>query len=335
LITEGSLPPGETPLLITEETLPPGEIPILITEGTLLPGETSLLITEETIPPGETTFLAFENGREFEKSTTHGISTTARPTTTPTTVSTTTTTVSTTTTTVSTTTTNDCCPEYSHRGSPDCYEYCELAAQLEALMAMLAGLTGRQRHRRSQTNQMEELIINNMYTAFIDMEECITFSYCSLDKIKFVHTALTGISQGMKTMVPQSRDFLARIRHFKTARQEQVARALLHLPPYNCTLLENRAVIGEMATMTGEMATMAACLVFKAEATANQNERQECDAKYITTVQELLNCIEKEKSCSTQAWFEGVVMLLRQMDCVSVDAATKAARLVREKIRFV
>jgi len=87
--------------------------------------------------------------------------------------------------------------------------------------------------------------------------------------------------------------------------------------------------------MTGEMATMAACLVFKAEATANQNESQECDAKYITTVQELLNCIEKEKSCSTQAWFEGVVSLLRQMDCVSVDAATKAARLVREKIRFV
>merc|ERR1719369_1841088 len=140
--------PGETAVMVTEEIAPVGETAVMITEETIPQGETPVLISKET------TFSPFENGREFEK--------TSDTTTTTTTTATTTTT---TTSTHPTTTTNDCCPQYSHRGSPDCYEYCELADQLAALMEMLASLTGRTRHRRSQANEMEELVINNLYTA--------------------------------------------------------------------------------------------------------------------------------------------------------------------------
>ena len=214
---------------------------------------------------------------------------------------------------------------WSPQGSPDCYEYCELADQLAALMEMLASLTGRTRHRRSNTNDMEELVMNNLYTAFIDLEDCIQFSDCNADKIKFVHTALSGISQGMKTLGPQSREFMARIMQFNTARLEQVDRALQHFLPYNCSMLGNRTVLGEEATL-------ATCLVFKAELMSNIMKDKECDAKFSEIVLRMLKCKETENTCSRQVWFEEAVSLLQQVDCVSAEAAIKAAGIIRDRI---
>merc|ERR1712106_675505 len=360
LITEGTLPAGETPVIITGGTLSPGETPVLITEGTLPPGETPVLITEETLPQGETTglvtdgphfetssptrqtplkigtkiekptdivpttdfkettFLAIdiENGRDFEKTS-------------PTTEDQTTTTT-TTTATEQPVTTNDCCAEYSHRGSPDCYEYCELAEQLAALMALLASY-GRHRHRRSHANEMEELIMDNLYTAYIDLEECIQFSECRAEKIQAVHAALSGISKASKTLGTMSREFLARVQEFNLARLAQVDRALAHSLSYNCSLLEKTAVMGEAVTT-------AACLAYKAEAspaTAHHKKDVECDKEFAAAVGELMGCVDAEKTCSNKVVFKSMAALIEQGECVSIEEARKSVGIIENKMSMV
>merc|ERR1712106_292493 len=360
LITEGTLPPGETPVVITEGTVPAGETPILITEGTLPPGEIPVLISEGTLPQGETTglitdgphpetssptrqtplkigtktdkptdivpttdfkettFLAIdiENGRDFEKTS-------------PTTEDQTTTTTTTTTTTATEqpVTTNDCCAEYSHRGSPDCYEYCALAEQLAALMALLASY-GRHRHRRSHANEMEELIMDNLYTAYIDLEECIQFSECRAEKIQAVHAALSGISKASKTLGTMSREFLVRVQEFNLARLAQVDRALAHSLSYNCSLLEKTAVMGEAVTT-------AACLAYKAEAspaTAHHKKDVECDKEFAAAVGELMGCVDAEKTCSNKVVFKSMAALIEQGECVSIEEARKSVGIIENKI---
>merc|ERR1712106_192649 len=348
LITEGTLPPGETPVVITEGTVPAGETPILIMEGTLPPGEIPVLITEGTLPQGETTglvtdgphfetssptrqtplkigtkiekptdivpttdfkettFLAIdiENGRDFEKTSPTTTTATEQP-----------------------VTTNDCCAEYSHRGSPDCYEYCELAEQLAALMALLASY-GRHRHRRSHAYEMEELIMDNLYTAYIDLEECIQFSECRAEKIQAVHAALSGISKASKTLGTLSREFLARVQEFNLARLAQVDRALAHSLSYNCSLLEKTAVMGEAVTT-------AACLAYKAEAspaTAHHKKDVECDKEFAAAVGELMGCVDAEKTCSNKVVFKSMAALNEQGECVSIEEARKSVGIIENKI---
>ena len=173
-------------------------------------------------------------------------------------------------------------------------------------MALLASYNGRHRHRRSQTNNMEELILNNLYVAFIDLEECIQFSECHAEKIKVVHAALSSITESSKSLGTLSRDFMARIHDFNEARIGQVDRALTNMLPFNCSLFENPAVLGEATTV-------ASCLALKAEAspvTQNHPANLECNKGFEGAVSNLLDCSTKTTKCSNRVVFETLMVLL-------------------------
>ena len=95
-------------------------------------------------------------------------------------------------------------------------------AELEALLAAY----GRHRHRRSQANEIENVILDNLYAAFIDLEEGIQFSKLNADNVQVVNAALHGIIQSAKSMGAMSREFLAKYYEFKEERKGQVERAL-------------------------------------------------------------------------------------------------------------
>eukprot|EP00092_Neocalanus_flemingeri_P038284 GFUD01041670.1.p1 GENE.GFUD01041670.1~~GFUD01041670.1.p1 ORF type:complete len:422 (+),score=98.79 GFUD01041670.1:30-1268(+) len=361
VITEQTKPPGETPVTITV-TMPPRETPILITDYTMPPLETTTsggeLVTENlrqtpvkigtistetpvetstyggemtteylrqtpikigTIPTetplamedleNEDTTLAVdvEFGREFEKSTIQPEE--------PTTV-----------TTEEPTTTNDCCSEYSYKGSPECYQYCELAEQLAVLEALLAQY-GRHRHRRSETTEDEEAILDNLYAAFIDIEEFIQFSEVNEENVKLVNEALVKITQSLKSVGALSHEFSNKFSDFNAAREGQNERTLSRPLPYKCSLFENSSVLGEPSTV-------AACLTFKVHddpSTKTQTSNNECNTKFGTTVKKLLECSQKTEKCGNEVVFEAIIVLLETGKCVSQEEAQNAVKAIQEK----
>ena len=217
---------------------------------------------------------------------------------------------------------------FLNQGSPGCYEYCELAEQLAALMALLASYQGRHRHRRSQTNDMEELILNNLYVAFIDLEECIQFSECHAEKIKVVHAALSSITESSKSLGTLSRDFMASIHDFNEARIGQVDRALSNMMPFNCSLFEKTVVLGEAATVASCLALKAAA----APATQNHPANVECNREFGGAVSNLLDCSTKNSKCSNRAVFDTLIVLLDHEECVSQAGASQAVNNIGDKI---
>merc|ERR1711915_432555 len=232
---------------------------------------------------------------------------------------------------VSMTTTTDCCPEYAFHGSPTCYEYCDLAAQLAELMALLESYTGRLRNRRvrrrSLNSQMEGLILENLYSTFIELEECIQFSECSGERIKVVKTSLSGIIQSTMSMKQLSKNFAFKLAIFHAARDNQTQRALQRQMPYNCSLFERKDSLGEAPTV-------AACLAFKIFDTAGEGTKV-CNKAFKDETKKLVECAQKKAGCKKETVFEVIETFLKRKNCVAKQAVAEALKDFMKVVKVV
>merc|ERR1712243_274505 len=150
--------------------------------------------------------------------------TTTSTTTTITTTTTTTTTITTTIITTTTTTTGTCCPEYAHKLWPDCVPFCDLLALLillgedtsALLLADYDAFTPARAIRRLREvldeEQEEEAILDQIYLAYIDLEECTTLDRCHpILGVGQVVQGLIHSLEKLKTMEEKSPHFLRKL----------------------------------------------------------------------------------------------------------------------------
>merc|ERR1719234_2578101 len=223
LMPPSAVPSGEMPILIpgSEETamplapsgIPTGEMPVLIPaegSGLRLEEETPILIG--SVSNGQSTLLVEESAAEDvlpggppgvpDRKTTSG---------------------------VEITTTNDCCPEYSFKGSPDCYEFCELMILMNGFDMSDFGRVRREEHPRMRRGfagrVFEDQLLEKVYLGYIDLEVCNTFGKCDAGGIHSLNEALHQLHDDMVEQKTElSASFKAKFERFRSARKRQVER---------------------------------------------------------------------------------------------------------------
>merc|ERR1711990_1051355 len=138
------------------------------------------------------------------------------------------------------TTTNDCCPEYSFKGSPDCYEFCEIMNMMNE-MADLFGRVRREEHPRMRRGfagrVFEDQLLEKVYLGYIDLEVCNTFGKCDASGIHSLNEALHELHDDMVEQKTElSASFKEKFARFASARKRQADRELTHTSPISCPL---------------------------------------------------------------------------------------------------
>jgi len=314
-----AVPSGEMPILIpgSEETamplapsgIPTGEMPVLIPaegSGLRLEEETPILIG--SVSNGQSTLLVEESAAEDvlpggppgvpDRKTTSG---------------------------VEITTTNDCCPEYSFKGSPDCYEFCELMVLMNGFDMSDFGRVRREEHPRMRRGfagrVFEDQLLEKVYLGYIDLEVCNTFGKCDAGGIHSLNEALHQLHDDMVEQKTElSTSFKAKFERFRSARKRQVERELEQPSPVGCSLSSPTSGLPSPTWA-------ASCAILSLPAKPSSTE--DCTDAFSQVVGPFLTC---GNECTTEVSFLALATVMESTTCVSEQAVLAATTIIKSNL---
>jgi len=292
--------------------IPTGEIPILIPaegSGIILEDETPILIgSVSNDSPGQQSSLLVEESTSEEVLPGGSPGVPGRQTTSG----------------VEITTTNDCCPEYSFKGSPDCYEFCEIMNMMNE-MADLFGRVRREEHPRMRRGfagrVFEDQLLEKVYLGYIDLEVCNTFGKCDASGIHSLNEALHELHDdmlGRKTELSAS--FKAKFERFTSARKRQVGRELEHPSPVSCPIASPTPGLPSPTWA-------ASCAILSLPPKPSSTE--DCTDAFSQVVGPFLSC---GNECSTEVSFLVLATVMESKTCVSEEAVLAATTIIKSKV---
>jgi len=224
------------------------------------------------------------------------------------------------------TTTNDCCPEYTFKGSPDCYEFCEIMNMLNDMN--LDGLLGRVRReehprmRRGFAGRVfEDQLLEKLYLGYIDLEVCNTFGKCDAGGIHSLNEALHQLHDDMLEQKTElSASFKAKFERFTSARKKQVERELEQPSPVSCSLSSPTSGLPSPTWA-------ASCAILSLPAKPSSTE--DCTDAFSQVVGPFLTC---GNECTTEVSFLALVTVMESTTCVSEEAVLAATTIIKSKL---